>query len=311
MTAARVGYLGPPGTFTHQALLQLDPSAEPVPQPSTPAALAAVREGQVSAALVPFENSVEGSVAATLDGLADLEAPPLAVRAEVLLPVHFALLVRPGTELTAIRTVATHPHAEAQCRRWLAAQLPAAEVVLAASTSTAARDVAAGEYDAAVSSPVAAEVHGLAVLIDDLADSGGAVTRFVLVAPPGPPPEPTGADRTTLVLFERADAPGALLEMLTEFAARGVNLTRLESRPTGAGLGSYCFHLDADGHLAEARVGAVLAALRRICAEVRVLGSYPRADGTPTRALRAGNADGDYLAADAWLAAVRRGEWRP
>jgi prephenate dehydratase len=299
------GYLGPAGTFAHQALLALDPSVDALPLPSTPAALAAVRAGEVAAALVPFENSVEGSVAATLDGLADLSAAPLSVRAEVLLPVHFALLGRPGTTLAAVRTVATHPHAEAQCRGWLAAHLPGVEVSSSASTSTAARDVAAGTYDAAVSSPLAAQVHGLAVVADDVADAGGGVTRFVLVAPRAAAPAPTGADRTTLVLFEREDAPGSLLEMLTEFAARGVNLTRLESRPTGEGLGSYCFHLDADGHLAEARVGQVLTALRRICAEVRVLGSYPRADNTPTRPLRAGNADGDYVAAEAWLAGLR------
>lgn len=299
------GYLGPAGTFTHQALLLLDPDVDAVPLASTPAALAAVRGGDVAAALVPFENSVEGSVAATLDGLADLGAAPLSIRTEVLLPVHFALLGRAGTALGDMRSVTTHPHAEAQCRGWLAAHLGSAAYTPAASTSAAAADVAAGRFDAAVCSPLAADVHGLEVLAADVADTGGGMTRFVLVGPQAAPAAPTGADRTTVVLFERDDHPGALLEMLTEFAARGVNLTRLESRPTGAGLGSYCFHLDADGHLAEARVGAVLGALHRICAEVRVLGSYPRADGAATKPLRPGNADDDYAAADAWLADLR------
>jgi prephenate dehydratase len=296
------GYLGPEGTFSHQALLAHDPAAVAVPLPSTTAALAAVRAGEVAAALVPFENSVEGSVAATLDGLADLSAAPLSIAAEVLLPVHFVLAGR-----SPVATIATHPHAEAQCRGWLAAHHPDATVAMSASTSTAARDVAAGRFDAAVCSSLAAGIHGLTVLADDVADTVGGVTRFVVVLPRTAPAAPTGADRTTLVLFEREDAPGVLLQMLTEFAARGVNLTRLESRPTGAGLGSYCFHLDADGHVGDARVGQVLTALRRICAEVRVLGSYPRADGAASRPLSAGNADGDYAAAEAWLADVRRG----
>lgn len=299
------GYLGPAGTFTHQALLTLDPDVDAVPLASTAAALAAVRAGEVAAALVPFENSVEGSVAATLDGLADLAAAALSIRAEVLLSVHFAVLARAGTALTGVRSITTHPHAEAQCRQWLAAHLPGAAYVPAASTSAAAAAVSAGRFDAAVCSPLAAAVYGLEVLDGDVADAGGGVTRFVLVGPRSAPAPPTGADRTTVVLFERADHPGALLEMLTEFAARGVNLTRLESRPTGAGLGSYCFHLDADGHLAEARVGAVLAALHRICADLRVLGSYPRADGTVTRPLRTGNADPDYATAEQWLAQLR------
>lgn len=303
----RTGYLGPAGTFSHQALLSLDEVGELVPLASTPAALAAVRAAEVDQALVPFENSVEGSVPPTLDGLADLDAPPLVVRAEVLLDVHFVLLVRPGTALEDVRTVATHPHAEAQCRSWLAARLGRAEVVLSSSTSTAARDVATGLYDAAVSAPAAAEVHGLSVAARDIADTTGGVTRFVLVAPPAPPPARTGADRTTMVLYERGDAPGALAQMLAEFAARGVNLTRLESRPTGAALGDYCFHVDADGHVAEARVGETLTALRRV-GHVRVLGSYPKADGSPSAPQRAGNADGDYTDADEWLAAVRRGE---
>ena len=301
------GYLGPAGTFSHQALLSLQLSDALVPLASTPAALAAVRAGEVDQALVPFENSVEGSVPPTLDGLADLAAAPLVVRAEVLLPVHFALLAPPGTALAEVRSVATHPHAAAQCRAWLAATLPDAEVVLVSSTSAGAAGVAAGSYDAAVSSVAAAAVHGLDVLADDVADADGGVTRFVLVGPPGPLPAPSGHDRTTLVLFERSDAPGTLAELLHEFAVRGINLSRLESRPTGAGLGSYCFHLDADGHVADARLGDALSALHR-AAGVRFLGSYAKADRTRSVPLRPGNDDADYAGATAWLARVRRGD---
>lgn len=302
----RLGYLGPAGTFSEAALrtLRRADKADLVPFASVPAALDGVRAGEVDAALVPFENSVEGSVAAALDDLATGE--PLQVTREVLLPVSFALLGRPGLSRKDVRTVATHPHAEAQCRRWLRDVLPDASVVLSPSTADAARAVRDGVYDAAISAPIAAEHYGLSVLAKDVHDNEGAVTRFVLVAKPGPPPSPTGADRTTLVAFIGDDHPGALLELLTEFAVRGVNLTRIESRPTGAGLGRYCFSVDCEGHIADARVGEALTALRRVCADVRFLGSYPRADGeAPT--LRAGTSDADYRDAASWLGRLRDG----
>jgi prephenate dehydratase len=302
----RLGYLGPAGTFAEAALrtLRRADKADLLPFASVAAALDGVRAGEVDAALVPFENSVEGSVPAALDDLATGE--PLQVTREVLLPVSFALLGRPGLSREDVRTVATHPHAEAQCRRWLRDVLPAASVVLSPSTADAARAVRDGVYDAAISAPIAAEHYGLSVLAKDVHDNEGAVTRFVLVSKPGPPPSPTGADRTTLVAFIADDHPGALLELLTEFAVRGVNLTRIESRPTGAGLGRYCFSVDCEGHIADARVGEALTALRRVCADVRFLGSYPRADGEgPT--LRPGTTDADYRDAAGWLARLRDG----
>jgi prephenate dehydratase len=254
--------------------------------------------------MVPLENSVEGSVATTLDELASGE--PLQVTREVVLPVRFALLARPGTGMHDVRTVATHPHAEAQCRRWLREVLPEASVVLSPSTADAAREVAAGRYDAALSAPVAADHYGLTALADDVHDRDDAVTRFVLVSRPGPPPAPTGTDRTSLFAYIADDHPGALLELLTEFAVRGVNLTRIESRPTGDRLGRYFFSVDCEGHVADARVGEALSALRRVCADVRVLGSYPRADGVaPT--LRPGTADEDFRDSAAWLARLREG----
>lgn len=301
---SRLGYLGPAGTFAEAALRTLPAAAEAdlVPFPSVAAALDGVRDGTVQAALVPFENSVEGSVPAALDDLAT--GALLQLTGEVLLPVSFSLLGRAEVGLEQVRTVATHPHAEAQCRRWIRQWLPQAAVVLTPSTADAARAVGAGSYDAAISAPIAAEHYGLSVLADDVHDNEGAVTRFVLVGLPGPAPEPTGADRTTLVAFIADDHPGALLELLTEFAVRGVNLTRIESRPTGEGLGRYCFSVDCDGHLAEARIGETLTALRRVCAEVRFLGSYPRAD-REAPALRRGTSEQDFRSAADWLADLR------
>ena len=301
----RFGFLGPAGTFTEAALRTLPSAvgAEHVPFPSVVAALDGVRTGAVQTTLVPFENSVEGSVPAVLDDLAS--GTPLQVVGEVVLPVSFALLGRPGTALEDVHTVATHPHAEAQCRAWLRDHLPQARLVLTASTADAARAVAAGEHDAAVAAPLAGVLYALVVLAGEVQDNEGAVTRFVLVAQPGPPPAPTGADRTTLVA-EIADHPGALLEVLTEFAVRGINLTRIESRPTGSGLGRYSFSMDCEGHLADARVGEALSALYRLCAEVRVLGSYPRADQVATT-VRPGTTAADFHAAAAWLARVRAG----
>jgi prephenate dehydratase len=303
---ARFGYLGPAGTFTEAALRTLPAAARADLQPfgSVAAALEAVRAGDTDGAMVPLENSVEGSVATTLDELASGE--PLQVTREVVLPVRFALLARPGTGMHDVRTVATHPHAEAQCRRWLREVLPEASVVLSPSTADAAREVAAGRYDAALSAPVAADHYGLVALADDVHDRDDAVTRFVLVSRPGPPPAPTGTDRTSLFAYIADDHPGALLELLTEFAVRGVNLTRIESRPTGDRLGRYFFSVDCEGHVADARVGEALSALRRVCADVRVLGSYPRADGVaPT--LRPGTADEDFRDSAAWLARLREG----
>jgi prephenate dehydratase len=276
-----------------------------VPCVSVADARDAVRQGDVAAALVPLENSIEGSVAETLDTLASGE--PLHITREVLLPVSFALMGRPGTALADVRTVTTMPHAEAQVRSFLRTSLPEARFVAASSTAEGARAVSAGDADAAVAAPLAAQRYRLEVMVDDIADNPGAVTRFVLVGRPGVPPPPTGADRTTVVAYINDDHPGALLEILTELAVRGVNLTRIESRPTGVGLGRYCFSFDAEGHIAQQRVGEGLAALRRICADVRFVGSYPRADGAPPPE-RIATSDVDFRDAQAWVEALRRGE---
>ena len=299
---AAYGYFGPVGTFTHQALLTLDPPAppDPVPYATVGQALQAVRDGEIAAALVPIENSVEGGVTATLDNLA--YGDPLVITREVLLPVQFGLYARRGTALNDVRVVLTHPHAAAQCRDWLAAHLPAAEVVVGGSTAAAAAEVAqeGSRFDAAVCARVAGELYGLEALASGIADNPDAVTRFVLVSRPGPVGRPTGADKTTMVLFMRENHPGALLEILEQFASRGVDLCRIESRPTRRTLGDYCFSIDAEGHVADARLAEAMMGLYRTCAEVVFLGSYPRADGTEPD-VRPGTANGDYAEASAWL----------
>jgi prephenate dehydratase len=301
--AARYAYLGPAGTFAHAAARQwAEASAELVPHASVTQAIDAVHEGTADAAVVPLENSVEGPVPATLDALTTDR--PLVIRAETFLPVVFDLVVRPGTEAAAVRSIATHPHAEAQVRRYLLDSLPDAEVTPLGSTAAGAQAVADGRFDAAVAPAGSAELYQLVVLAHDIADQPGAITRFVLVSRPGPAPAPTGNDRTTVVAYLRENHAGALLQLLTEFATRGVNLTRIESRPTKAQLGEYCFSIDCEGHLADARVADALAALHRVCAAVRYLGSYPRRDGDQS-ALPVGARDADFAAAVAWLAGIR------
>ncbi|MDR0435893.1 MAG: prephenate dehydratase, partial [Propionibacteriaceae bacterium] len=296
----------PEGTFTHQALLTLRPDAPSRPYSSVAAALLAVRSGEVEASVVPIENSVEGGVSATLDYLSASGETPLSIQAEVLVTVSFDLAVRPGTTLTDIRSVITHPHAAAQCRGWLAKHLPNAAIVERGSTAAAAKDVAdaAADFDAAICAPVAREMYGLVAAASGINDNEGAVTRFVLVGQAGHTPAPTGHDKTTFVAYMRDNHSGALLEILQQLAVRGVNLTRIESRPTKTTLGSYCFSIDAEGHLNDARVAGALQGLKRICADVVYLGSYPRADGQAP-SIAYGASEDDYASSKAWLDSLR------
>jgi len=305
---ARYAYLGPEGTFTEQALRSL-PAAEKAelhPSATVTVALDAVREGEADGAVVPIENSVEGSVPVTLDELATGE--PLMITREMTVPVAFSLLVRPGTTADDIKTVATHPHAAAQTRRWCAANLPWANVIHSTSTAAAAAELTKPDpgWDAAISAPLAAEHYRLEALYQGIGDNADALTRFVLVSRPGRPAPRTGADKTSLVAFMRDDHPGALLEILEQLTSRGVNMTRIESRPTGAALGNYCFSIDCEGHIEDARVGEALMGLRRVCADVRFLGSYERHDGiTPT--IRPGTSDREFNDATQWLSRLREG----
>jgi prephenate dehydratase len=298
--ASRYTYLGPEGTFTEAALRTLPEAAtrELVPMVSVPAALDAVRNGEAAAALVPIENSVEGGVTATLDELAT--GAPLSIYREVVLPIAFALLVRPGTKMSDVKTVTGHPVAQPQVRNWLAAHLPDAVWESAASNADGARLVQEGRFDGAFAGEFAAPTYGLEPLVTEIHDAANAQTRFVLVGRPARPVAPTGADKTSAVFWLGDDHPGALLELLQEFAVRGVNLVRIESRPTGEGIGQYCFSIDAEGHITDRRVGEALMGLKRICPKVRFLGSYPRADEVRP-SVRKGTTDDEFTAAADWL----------
>jgi prephenate dehydratase len=268
-------YLGPSGTFTEAALRKITKASdELVSYANVTATLDAVRNGLAEKALVPIENSVEGVVARTLDELAT--GSPLIVSAETTIPVSFALMVLPGNSDKQISKIATHPHAEAQCRSYIAMKLPGAEMIETPSTAAAAKGLADGNYDAAIAAEIAAEKYGLKILAKDIGDNQGAVTRFVVVEKPGTLPAPTGNDRTSLAAFIGIDHAGALLEILTEFAKREVNLTFIQSRPTGRELGHYHFIIDAEGHINEPRVNDAVEGVRAICEDIRFLGSYPR-----------------------------------
>ncbi len=298
----RIAFLGPRGSFAEAALraLPISDEAELIAAASVQAALDAARDGSVDFALVPIENSVEGAVSITLDELANGE--PLAIVDEAVLAVTFSLVVRPGTTLSDITRIATHPHAAAQVRGWISDNLPDAVMLPALSTAAAAQgllDPACG-YDAAVSQRIVTELYDVESLADGIEDTPDAITRFVLVQRPGSIPERTGADKTTLSLFILSDQPGALLAILNEFAAHGVNLTRIESRPTRKQLGDYYFSVDIEGHVNDARVSEALMGLHRVCLDVRFMGSYPRHDGRAP-VLREGVADSDFAEAHQWL----------
>lgn len=236
------------------------------------AALDAVRRGEVDYALVPIENSVEGVVARTLDELATGE--PLTIAAEVTLAVVFDLMAKPGT--TTVSRIGTHPHAESQCREYLSTHYPHAQIIPTNSTASAAEMVAQGTLDAAIASTAAAQEFGLEVISANIGDNQSAVTRFISVQKPGYIPAPTGHDRTSVVLYIDIDHAGALLEILTVFARHDVNLTFIQSRPTGRELGHYHFIIDVEGHIQGEAVAKSMEELREICDDIRFLGSYPR-----------------------------------
>jgi prephenate dehydratase len=280
----RVGFLGPAGTYSEEAVLAGDGAAgiEPVPLPSVHDAVAAVRDGHVERALVPIENSLEGSVNATLDALAH-ETGTVQITGELVHPIHHCLIARAAVPLEQIAAVASHPQASAQCATFIRARLAGAAVVPAASTADAVRLVADrtegdGAPWAAIGSRVAAEVYGCAVLAAGVEDPPGSETRFVWIAREPPDPTAGGAWKTALMFWEPADDhPGWLVRCLAEFADRDVNLTRIESRPRREGLGSYMFFVDLDGRAGDRAVEEAIAALRIHAEGVRVLGSFPAA----------------------------------
>ena len=276
--ASTLGYLGPAGTFTEQAVYSQPDLACMNHRPinSILDVLQAVSTGEVDLGLVAIENMIEGSVTATLDALAfDTD---LFIQREVIIDVNLNLLAHPGVEMEAIKRVRSYPVAHAQCREYLAKHLPRAVFEASNSTAEAARDLAgcSDMTSAVIAPPRSAEVYGLDIVAGDIADRADNQTRFVLVAANGIP-EPTGHDKTSLVVYQRSDVPGSLIGILQEFAARAINLTSLQSRPTKASLGQYCFLLDCEGHIANELVADALRNLRMKTAEVKFLGSYPSA----------------------------------
>ena len=272
----KYAYLGPAGTFTEAALLKIAASDDQlIAYANVTAALDAVRKGEANKALVPIENSVEGVVARTLDELASGE--PLVITAETTLPVTFSLMTLENKDPKDIKSIATHPHAESQCRSYIAKNYPNAQVIETTSTAAAAKGLSKGDYDAAIGAAIAAKNYQLKIIAEDIGDNTNAVTRFVVVEKLGKSPAATGKDRTSLAVFIAIDHAGALLEVLNEFAKHQVNLSFIQSRPTGSQLGHYHFIIDAEGHIDDKPVAAALAGLKEICEDIRFLGSYPQA----------------------------------
>jgi prephenate dehydratase len=298
-----ISFLGPAGTFTEEALFtQPDyAAADLVPAATLTDALDAVGSGTASLAFVPIENSIEGAVNATVDSL--VFEVDLLIQREVVLDIHLHLAARPGTTLGGITRVLSIPVASAQCRRYLADQLPKAEMVATNSTAEAARIVSQEPPGAAALAPrLAAALYGLEVIGECVEDHSDNQTRFVALAPTGVP-APTGHDKTSIVCFQREDRPGSLHAILSEFAARSINLTKLESRPTKSGLGNYCFLIDLEGHVADEVVADCLRVLHAELAEVKFLGSYPAA-GDHGPAVRA-RVDTAWREAEAWVNSLR------
>jgi prephenate dehydratase len=302
----RVAYLGPPGTFTEEALLsQADlVDADLVAMRSMPEVLAATSAGDVDMGFVALENSIEGSVTLVLDQLVfDHE---LFIQREVVLTIRQNLLAPPGMTLADVKRVVSFPVASAQCRKFFATRLPDAEIVAANSTAGAVQEVAENRPPgtAALGAALAAKLYGLEVLAADVEDSpDNNQTRFVLLSRAGIP-APTGHDKTSIVCFQRDDHPGSLHAILGQFTARNINLTKLESRPTKHSLGDYCFVIDLEGHVDDEVVADCLRDLRVQLATVKFLGSYPAA-GEHGPAIRR-DAEAAWKAADEWISNLRK-----
>lgn len=297
-------YLGPSGTFTEAALAQV-PEARGHEWRSVSnvgEALGDVVSGRSSGAVIAIENSVEGGVTATQDALAKI--PGLRIVGEYLVPVSFVLVGRPGARLEEVRLVAAHPVAYGQCRLWLDGKIPSHEYLPASSNVQATIDLLAGSpAQAAIAPPGIVAHHDVEVLAESIGDNPNAVTRFVHVSRSTALPEPTGADKTSLIVELPSETPGALLDMLEQFATRGVNLSMIQSRPIGDALGRYRFVIDLDGHARDERVADALMGVRRFSPRVIFLGSYPRADRRPVSYVRRYD-DEVFIEARDWLRGV-------
>ncbi|KHK97842.1 prephenate dehydratase [Microbacterium mangrovi] len=302
-------YLGPAGTFTEAALAQVPEARGQIWHSvrNVAEALADVTAGRSDAAMIAIENSVDGGVSTAQDALATV--PGLRIVGEYLVPVSFVLVAKPGTRLEDVSLIAAHPVAYAQCLQWLGANLPAHAHVPAASNVASALGILDGtsDADAAIAPPGILDHHELELLAEDIGDNPNAVTRFVLVSKSAPPQSPTGADKTSLIVELPEDHPGALLDMLEQFATRGINLSLLASRPIGDELGRYRFVVDADGHVRDERMADALLGLRRFSPKVTFLGSYPRADRAIVRYPQR-YSDDVFVEARDWLRGILSGE---
>jgi prephenate dehydratase len=308
-TSETYSYLGPAGTFTEAALKQV-PEAAGKPWRSVNnvgEALADVTSGRSVAAMIAIENSIEGGVSATQDALATV--PGLRIVGEVLVPVNFVLVAKPGTTLSEVRVVNAHPVAYAQSRGWLERNLPDHGHLPATSNVQAATSLfdEDSNADAAVAPPGIVEQLDVALLAEDIGDNPTAVTRFVLVSRSRRIPPRTGADKTSLIVELPDDEPGSLLAMLEQFSTRGVNMSLLESRPIGDALGRYRFVVDLDGHVEDERVADALLGLRRFSPNVIFLGSYPRADQREVE-YHSKYDDEIFIEARDWLRGILSGE---
>jgi len=278
----RYSYLGPAGTFTEAALAQVPQAVGQTWHPvnNVGQALDDVVEGRSVAAMIAIENTVEGGVSASQDALATI--PNLRIIGEYLVNVNFVLVARPGTELSDVKVVNAHPVAYSQTHLWLDAALPNHEHLPSSSNVAAAASLFDSDVaDAAIAPPTITNHHDVAVLAENIGDNPNAQTRFVLVSKSTKLPQPTGSDKTSIIAELPDDTAGRLLEMLEQFATRGVNMSLLESRPIGDALGRYRFVIDLDGHVRDERVADALLGLKRFSPNVIFLGSYPRADKLP------------------------------
>jgi len=278
----RYSYLGPAGTFTEAALAQVPQAVGQTWHPANNVgqALDDVVEGRSVAAMIAIENTVEGGVSASQDALATI--PNLRIIGEYLVNVNFVLVARPGTELSDVKVVNAHPVAYSQTHLWLDAALPNHEHLPSSSNVAAAASLFDSDVaDAAIAPPTITNHHDVAVLAENIGDNPNAQTRFVLVSKSTKLPQPTGSDKTSIIAELPDDTAGRLLEMLEQFATRGVNMSLLESRPIGDALGRYRFVIDLDGHVRDERVADALLGLKRFSPNVIFLGSYPRADKLP------------------------------
>jgi prephenate dehydratase len=306
-TKKTYSYLGPVGTFTELALAQV-PEAKGAkwhPVANVQEAIDNIISGHSARAVIPIENSIEGGVSATLDALAASEG--IRIFGEYLVPVSFNLVARPGVALKDVVTVATHPVAYAQTHKWLADNLAGHSYLPATSTAAAAAGLLHADSiaNAAVAASTITNHYDLKVIAKNIGEYKNAQTRFIQIGLAGKAPAATGRDKTSVIIEMPNDRPGALLEMLEQFAVRGVNLSRIESRPIGDRLGRYRFNVDAQGHIEDAAIAEALKGLHRFSPKVQYLGSYPRAD--KEKSVHEGNnSDVQFGDADAWFRSLNK-----